>query len=217
MSNLDINKLFRNMISEALEERKVLRIPKTSNEMPPMDMGGDPNAMGDPGAMGGDPSMMGGDPNAMGGDPSMMGGDPNAMDGGPDPMGEDPNAMGGEDEITSLINQLDDDDREAARKYIKSMIDRKNEEGGDAQGPDAEMGMDGQDPQMGPEAGMGEQAPQPPMMESIKITKKQALQLFENIDFNEFDNQETQRDRVVGKKEKPSIKPNSPFSSPLFK
>ena len=61
----------------------------------PNAMGEDPNAMGNPNAMGGADPMGGGDPNTMGGDP-MGGGDPNSM-GGADPMGGDPNAMGGAD------------------------------------------------------------------------------------------------------------------------
>jgi len=61
------------------------------------DPNADPNAGGDPAAMGGapggDPNAMGGDPNAMGGDPNAAGGDPNAM-GDPNAAGGDPNAMG---------------------------------------------------------------------------------------------------------------------------
>ena len=90
------------------------QMPQQGGQMPPMGgqpdmMGGDPNAMGDPG-MGGNPDMMG-DPNAMGGDPGMegqpdmMGGDPNAM--GDPGMGGDLEGMGEEPGVDTM--QPDDE------------------------------------------------------------------------------------------------------------
>lgn len=157
---------------------------------------GAPAAQGDPNGapvapppgfnpQGADP-MAGGDP--MAGDPGM------GMDAGmseepmPDDMGGE---EGGDDSTASLLDKLNDEDKEAARKYILSMLD-------DSEGAEEELTL-------GPE---GSNAPMPdaddepipeeptPMAESIILKKSQFKRLHENIGVSELekdDKKKTQR------------------------
>ena len=185
-------------------------------------MGGDPgmggapmgDPMGDP--MGGDPGMGGGpmdggapvsDP-GMGGDPGMNDGQLNPdMSGdsmGDDPMGGDPGMEGGEagdDSTMSLFNQLSDEDKEAARGYIESMLTRDESNGGD---------MGGEEPPMGGPQDQGGA----PMMESFVFSKKQLRSINEYLPVTDI----KKRDEKVNDKKKGNNTPRkSPFNSPKFK
>ena len=156
-------------------------------------IGSDPNAMGgDPNAMAEDPNAMGGGPNAMGSDPNAMAEDPNAMGGDPNAMGMDQNAMGGEesDDTASIINQLNDTDKEAVRSYAKSML---NKDGG----------------QQGNENGDGQQT----MMESVVFTKKQLNKIQENFGPSQDELMKKNDRKELPKKV--SETGNSPFNSPF--
>lgn len=141
-----------------------------------------------------DPNMQGGmDPN-MGADPNMMG-DPN-MQGAPDmgnvpDMGNDAQQeQGSSDDTVSLFNKLSDDDKEAARSYIESMLDKEGSE------------KESEEPQ-----------PQMPT-ESVIFTKKQVNKLNE-----EFGIQNLSKEKETNQKKMDSVKnktKNSPFSSPSF-
>ena len=144
-----------------------------ASDVPPSDpnLGGEAPPMDDPNAMSEDPALNPPADGGMGGDPSMNDGtlDPNMngdvpADDGMSMDGEDGEA--GDDSTMSLFNQLSDDDKEAARGYIESMLSRDEEKTDDS-------GMDGNMP-MGPD-GQNDA----PMMESVMITKKQARGLSE--------------------------------------
>ena len=184
---------------------------------PPMG-GGDPMGGGPDDGMGGDPSMGGGDP--MGGDPSMGGGDPMGggmpsdgdgqlnpnMDMGADPMGGDPSMDGGQgdDSTMSLFNQLSDEDKEAARGYIESMLDR-SETHQDSEG--GEMDTIDDQPPMG-----GEQ--QGPMMESFTFKKRDIKKINEALSIMEPEEKKTRKgfEKKMGK----SVNKKSLFNSPKF-
>ena len=184
-----------------------------ASDVPP----GDPGMGGGP--MGGDPSMGGGDP--MGGDPGMgggpmdggapmgdpgMGGDPSMggpndgqlnPDMGGDPMGGDPmggGEEGGDDSTMALFNQLSDDDKEAARGYIESMLSRDEDKGGAPE----------DDGTGGPNAGGA------PMMESWRRRS-----INENLPVTDFHNnrERNNTDRKKGN----NVSRKSPFNSPKFK
>ena len=131
-------------------------------------------------------------PNMMGGDPSM-GGDPNMADpsmGGVPEMGGDPSMegenQGSGDDTLSLFNKLSEKDKESARSYIESMVNKDNENSD-------EMG--------------NQEMP----MESVIFTKKKLNEEFgiENLS-SKKDDSNTEK-----KTKKTNIK-NSPFSSPKF-
>lgn len=173
----------------------------------PADMGMAPNDGQNIGAGPGmeDPAMGGGDGVL---DPNM-GGDP-AMDGGMPPMdGEDPMGGGeaGDDSTMSLFNQLSDEDKEAARGYIESMLSRDEGNGGDMGGEEPPMG--GEDPMAAPDAQGGA-----PMMETVIFTKGQLRQLNENMMTMKDDEED---DTVNTKKKGKSLGKKSPFNSPKFK
>ena len=150
---------------------------------------------------GDDPNMMGGDPNAMG-DPGMDIG----ME--EEPMDADMSTEEGDDDSTaSLLGRLSDEDKEAARKYILSMLD-------DDEGVEEEpaMGPEGSDAPM-PDA---EDEPMPeepaPMAESIILKKSQFKKINENIGVSELEKDEKK------KRNEPKINKNKrgPFGAPKF-
>jgi len=129
--------------------------------------------------------------------PSMD--DPSAMG---QPMDE-PNDMGGNeegDDTVSLFNQLSDDDKEAARSYIQSMLKK---DGGDEEGEEM--------PPMGDEQPMGNE--QQPMMETV-IFKKSQLKKINEV-FGIENNERKEEDKPLDKKVSKSNK-KSPFNSPKF-
>ena len=174
-----------------------------ASEVPPQDdFGGAPN---DGQNIGAGPGME--DP-SMGGEPPMDGmADGNGqLDPGMEepPMGEEPpmdgGADGGDDSTMSLFNQLSDEDKEAARGYIESMLQR-DETGG-------EPSEEGGEP-MGEEP--APEGQEPPMMESVIFKKSQLKKIHENLIPTEL---EKDPDKVEKKKNKTSGK--SPFNSPIF-
>ena len=151
-------------------------------------MGADPMAGGDP-SMGGAPA--GPDPMA-GGDPMMGGGDAPMPDG--DGMGGEEGS--GDDSTMSLFDQLSDEDKEAARSYIESMLNK------DESQPDNQEAPEGGD------------MPQMPM-ESVIFTKGQLKKLNEDIGLGI----DTERDKknLMKRTEKTNKKvKSSPFNSPKF-
>lgn len=175
-----------------------------ASDVPPAPEGdmGPSGGPGDPGAPMEDPSMGGGMDDGqlnpdMGVDP--MGGEEPPMDGGEG--GET-----GDDSTMSLFNQLSDDDKEAARGYIESMLSRDEGNKGD---------MGGEEPMpegpTGPEGGPGDAGA--PMMESFVFSKKQIRTLNENLPVMDM-----KKDDVVNDKKKGGNTPKkSPFNSPKFK
>jgi hypothetical protein len=127
------------------------------------------------------------------GDEQMPMDDPNMgveqppMD-GQDPMMGDQN-MGGDDSTMSIINQLNDEDREAVRAYAESMLGSQDSN----------------------EQPMGE-----PMMESVIFTKKQMDKLFENFGPTE-DELHKDNTNSLSKKKTQNVSKKSPFNSPKFK
>lgn len=151
-------------------------------------MGADPMAGTDP-SMGGAPSG----PDPMAGEDPMMGGD-EPMPGDGEDMGGDEGS--GDDSTMSLFDQLSDTDKEAARSYIESMLNK------DESQPDNQEAPEGGD------------MPQMPM-ESVIFTKGQLKKLNEDIGLG----MDTERDDK--KLEKRTEKTNkrvksSPFNSPKF-
>lgn len=155
----------------------------------------DPNMGADPMA-GGDPSM--GEAPAEG--PGPMAGEDPMMGGGDEPMPGDGEDMGGDegsgdDSTMSLFDQLSDTDKEAARSYIESMLN-KDESQPENQGPE------------------GGDMPQMPM-ESVIFTKGQLKKLNEDIglgmDAERDEKRLTKRTDKTNKKVK-----SSPFNSPKF-
>ena len=184
-----------------------------ASDVPPGPMGpngpeGDPAGAPMDGPMGGPDGGMGGDV-PPGGDGQL---DPNMGEPG---MGEEPPMDGpegeGEDDSTmSLFNQLSDEDKEAARGYIESMLSRDEESGPAAGGEEQPMG--GPDAMGGPND-MGGDPNAAPMMEVV-FTKKQLNKLSENLITTE---PEDRREKSVEKKKGNGLAKKSPFNSPKFK
>lgn len=128
-------------------------------EQPPMDMGNEPQPMGDEMGNGGEPMM---------------------------PQGD----MGGDDEITSIFNNLTDTDKKAAKNYISSLLDREESQG---QGGEMEH-----------------QAEMP--MESISLTKKQLGKIYEQFGINNLDDES--KEKKVEKVK--NVNKKSPFRAPKF-
>ena len=170
-------------------------MPKQDNEAPsneaPMPPMGDASSV-DPN-MGADP-MMGGDP-SMGMDPNM-GGEPM-----PDDMGAAPEGgEGSGDDTMSLFDELSDEDKEAARKYIESMLNKdESQEGSD---------MGNEMPDMGG-------APQMPM-ESVIFTKGQLKKINESLGAGMDDERDDKKLAKRTEKTNSKVK-SSPFNSPRFK
>lgn len=129
-------------------------------------------------------------------DPNMgpMGGEP-PMDGDPMAGGEE----GSDDSTISIINQLNDKDKETVRAYAESLLSTEEENDGQDEPMDGED-MGGQDPNAAP------------MMESFIFTKKQLKKLNEN--FNDKDREEKNKgnNKARGK----NTAKDSPFKSPRF-
>ena len=175
-------------------------------------MGGDPSMGGDPMSdpMGGDPGMGGGpmDGGAPVGDPGMGGPDQGGMNdgqlnpdmGGEPPMdGPDGGAEGGDDSTMSLFNQLSDEDKEAARGYIESMLNRDESQSGDDMGDEPPMGG----PDGGPDGG--------PMMENYRRYGR----IYENLPVTDLYNKKEKNTNE--KKKGTGVSKKSPFNSPRFK
>ena len=118
----------------------------------------------------------------------------------PDMGGEPEGGEGSGDDTMSLFDELSDEDKEAARKYIESMLTRdESQEGSD---------MGNEMPDMGG-------APQMPM-ESVIFTKGQLKKINESLgagmDDEKDDKKLTQRTEKTNSKVK-----SSPFNSPRFK
>lgn len=156
----------------------------------PMDAMGAP-APDDGGMNGGAPAGGDGmlDPN-MGGEPPMDGSD---MGGEPPMDGPE----GGDDSTMSLFNQLSDEDKEAARGYIESMLSRD-----ETQDAADEMGGEPMPPQDGG-----------PMMESFIFSKKQIKSINENLLPTE---PEEKDDKQLEKRKGQNLTKKSPFKSPKF-
>ena len=165
--------------------------PSTEAPMPPM---GDASSV-DPN-MGADPMMPPTDGQNIGaGDGMEPAGEPM-----PDMGGEPEGGEGSGDDTMSLFDELSDEDKEAARKYIESMLTRdESQEGTD---------MGNEMPDMGG-------APQMPM-ESVIFTKGQLKKINESLgagmDDEKDDKKLTQRTEKTNSKVK-----SSPFNSPRFK
>lgn len=177
-----------------------------ASEVPPQDeFAGAPNdgqnigagpGMEDP-SMGGEPPMDGmADGNGQL-DPGM-GDAPMPDDGGESADG----AEGGDDSTMSLFNQLSDEDKEAARGYIESMLQRDEEKNDDGMGED----MPENEPIEEPDG------QEPPMMESVIFKKSQLEHIHENLMATEL---EKDVDKVEKKKKSKSSN-KSPFNSPNF-
>ena len=130
-------------------------------EQPPMDMGNEPQPMGDDMGNGGEPMMP------------------------QDNMG------GGDDEITSIYNNLTPTDQEAAKNYMRSLSDREESQvqGGEME-PQAEMPMEG-----------------------ISLTKKQLGKLYEQFGINCLDDDGRKEEKVEKVK---NVSKKSPFRAPKF-
>lgn len=131
LTESDLHMIIENTISDILNERHVIKIPKQEAPMgdaiPPMEDD----------SMGGDPSME---------DPNDMGSEMPPMDGQED-MGEEMppmsnGNMGGEpnQELMDTIGQLGMEDQNAVLKYAKSMID--DGDGQDTMTNDNQMPME---------------------------------------------------------------------------
>ena len=138
-------------------------------------------------------------------DDQSMGEVPNAMDGDSMPPMDDPSNggapdMSGDDSTMSIINQLNDEDREAVRAYAESMLNKNGE-----QGPDG-MDVPMDDPSMSGE----------PMMESAIFTKKQLKMIMENFGPTEDELQNVKNNKQLSKKKEKTVSKKSPFNSPKF-
>lgn len=165
----------------------------------------------DPG-MGGDPSMGPADMPPADGNGQL---DPNMGDMGGDPMGGDPSmdepmdGGEGDDSTVSIINQLNDKDKETVRAYAESLLSTEEENDGEDMGDeDAPMGGD---PSMeDPNAQGGA-----PMMETVIFTKKQLKTINEN--FLQMSDDDEKQERKAGAKKGNKLNKKSPFNSPKFK
>ena len=143
---------------------------------------------------------MGAGPMMGGGEGPSMGMNQNAENEAPmpDDMGGMPeNGEGSGDDTMSMFNELSTEDKEAARKYIESMLnkDESQENNDEVDGPSNEI----------------EQMP----MEAVIFTKGQLKKINENIGIN-IDDEKTEK--ILSKrtdKTKNKVK-NSPFNSPKF-
>lgn len=182
--------------------------------------GGDPNMMGGPDAMDGDPNMMPQDP-MMGGDPNMMGGAPQGGESEFD-SGFDPGVEADEDEdpkrfiqqltgkLSQSLNTYEDKEDDGLYKYVGKMIVKQAAKNLDDKGrkdlikavnmadadtsDDDEMGSDlGGEEDMNPEMENGEMQ-QEPMMESV--FKKSD---FEKVLFEEIGAPQVQKDNKIRK------------------
>jgi hypothetical protein len=117
-----------------------------------------------------------------------------------DPSMEGASDMEGDDSTMSIINKLNDEDREAVRAYAESMLSKNSE-----QEPNSEVApMD--DPSMDGE----------PMMESAIFTKKQLKMIMENFGPTEDELQKVKNDKQLSKKKERTVSKKSPFNSPKF-
>ena len=174
-------------------------------------MGADPMAGGDLG-MGADP-MAGGDPNAMAVDP-MAGGDPmGGGDAGTDlPEGQPMTGEEDSDSTIGMFNQLSPDDKEAARAYILSMLNRDETQSGGDMPDDAEMGPGAQGETMeAPEATVQPQGGV--MMEITKGRLKNVQRILSEIFPNNGDDDKKKKITKKTPKDKKRSK-GSPFNSP---
>lgn len=139
-------------------------------------------------------------PNPMEGEEQPMEQPPMDMGNEPQPMGDEmgnggepmmpQGDMGGDDEITSIFNNLTDTDKKAAKNYISSLLDREESQG---QG--------------------GEMEPQAEMpMESISLTKKQLSKIYEQFGINNLDDES--KEKKVEKVK--NVNKKSPFRAPKF-
>lgn len=132
-----------------------------------------------------------------------MGGDPGMMDGAPmDGQGMEPQVSSDDEEILNLLDQLGLEDKNAAKKYIESMVDR------DGDGITDEMGVPG-----APEG----QGQEPPMMESVIFTKGQLDMIHESIRPSMDDDEDDSVNEKEPQKKQKQLNRKSPFNNPNFK